>query len=77
MTISIRVACDAEDATVTVHVDGLLTTASTCFFDPSITRGETGADVSTMQTAVDQDAAVTVTTEPHDARWSAAISTSP
>lgn len=76
--ITVSVACDTADAEVTIAVDGLMTSGSTCIYSPSTERtGSGGGNTGTMRIAVDQDALVTVTTEPADAHWSGAVSTGP
>ncbi|WP_156465869.1 MULTISPECIES: hypothetical protein [unclassified Rathayibacter] len=77
--VTVSVVCDTADATVTVAIDGLMTTGSSCIYDPATTRTTSngGGNTGSMQIAVDQDALVTVTTEPADAHWSGAISTGP
>ncbi|MWV47997.1 hypothetical protein GRS96_01755 [Rathayibacter sp. VKM Ac-2803] len=78
LTLTISVACDTADAAVTVEIDGLMTSGSTCYYSPSTTRGSGGGgNGASMDVAVDQDALITVTTEPADARWSGAVSTGP
>ncbi|WKK72676.1 hypothetical protein Q0F99_07020 [Rathayibacter oskolensis] len=78
LTLTISVACDTADAAVTVSIDGLMTSGSTCYYSPSTTRGSGGGgNGASMDVAVDQDALITVTTDPADARWSGAVSTGP
>ncbi|WP_146077158.1 hypothetical protein [Rathayibacter rathayi] len=76
--ITVSVACDTEDAEVTIEVVGLMTSGSSCFSSPNTTRtGADGGTTGSMQIAVDQDAEIRVTTVPDDAHWSAAVSTGP
>ncbi|SMH48548.1 hypothetical protein SAMN06295885_3059 [Rathayibacter oskolensis] len=75
--VTVAVACDTEDATVTIAVDGLITSGSTCYYDPAVTRGPGGGNSGTMHVEVDRDALITVTTAPADAHWSGAVSTGP
>ncbi|QHC60292.1 hypothetical protein [Rathayibacter sp. VKM Ac-2760] len=77
--VTVSVVCDTADAEVTVEVEGLMTTGSSCVYDPNITRtpGDGGGNTGTMHVAVDQDATITVTTDPADAHWSGAVSTGP
>ncbi|MBO0985445.1 hypothetical protein [Rathayibacter sp. SD072] len=78
LSIRLSVACDTADAEVTVEVEGLMTSSSTCVFDEGTTRGEGGGGGGgTMRIAVDQDARIVVTTDPADAHWSGAVSTGP
>jgi hypothetical protein len=61
---------------VTVEVEGLTTSGSTCYYSENTTRGPGGGGgTSTMHVAVDQDARIIVTTDPADAHWSGAVST--
>ncbi|GAA3659005.1 hypothetical protein [Microbacterium marinilacus] len=75
LSITVLVACDTADATVTIDIDGLMAGGSTCFHSPDIVGSHTGGNTATMEVTVDQDATVTVTAEPSDARWSAVVST--
>ncbi|WP_146077501.1 hypothetical protein [Rathayibacter rathayi] len=76
--ITVSVACDTEDAEVTIEVVGLMTSGSSCFSSPNTTRtGADGGTTGSMQIAVDQDAEIRVTTVPDDAHWSGAVSTGP
>jgi len=77
--VTVSVVCDTADAEVTVEVEGLMTTGSSCVYDPGTTRttGDGGGNGGTMHIAVDQDARITVTTDPADAHWSGAVSTGP
>lgn len=76
--ITVSVACDTEDAEVTIEVVGLMTSGSSCVYSPNTTRtGTGGGTTGSMQIAVDQDAEIRVTTVPDDAHWSAAVSTGP
>ena len=77
--VTVAVVCDTADAEVTVEVEGLITTGSSCVYDPGITRTTSngGGNTGTMQIAVDQEARITVTTDPADAHWSGAVSTGP
>ena len=77
--ITVSVACDTADAEVTVEVEGLMTTGSSCVYDPGTTRTTSngGGNTGSMEIAVDQDARITVTTDPADAHWSGAVSTGP
>ena len=77
--VTVSVACDTADAEVTVEVEGLMTTGSSCVYDPGTTRTTSngGGNTGSMEIAVDQDARITVTTDPADAHWSGAVSTGP
>lgn len=76
--ITVSVACDTADAEVTIAVEGLMTSGSTCIYSPSTERTSGGGgNTGSMRIAVDQDALVTVTTDPADAHWSGAVSTGP
>ncbi|ROQ64888.1 hypothetical protein EDF36_0390 [Rathayibacter sp. PhB152] len=77
--VTVSVVCDTDDAEVTVEVEGLMTTGSSCVYSPNTTRtpGEGGGNTGSMEIAVDQDARITVTTDPADAHWSGAVSTGP
>ncbi|QHF22954.1 hypothetical protein GTU73_02345 [Rathayibacter sp. VKM Ac-2804] len=77
--VTVSVVCDTADAEVTVEVEGLMTTGSSCVYDPGTTRTTSngGGNTGSMQIAVDQDARITVTTDPADAHWSGAVSTGP
>ncbi|NQX17461.1 hypothetical protein [Rathayibacter sp. VKM Ac-2857] len=77
--VTVSVVCDSADAEVTVEVEGLTTTGSSCVYSPNITRtpNDGGGNTGTMHVAVDQDARITVTTDPADAHWSGAVSTGP
>ncbi|OOB92261.1 hypothetical protein B0T42_01170 [Rathayibacter sp. VKM Ac-2630] len=78
LSIRLAVACDTADAEVTVEIEGLMTSASTCLYDEGITRGDPNeGNGASMQIAVDQDARIVVTTDPADARWSGTVSTGP
>ncbi|MCJ1683119.1 hypothetical protein [Rathayibacter sp. VKM Ac-2928] len=77
--VTVSVVCDTADAEVTVEVEGLMTTGSSCVYDPGTTRTTSngGGNTGSMEIAVDQDARITVTTDPADAHWSGAVSTGP
>lgn len=75
LSITVLVACDTADATVTIDIDGLMAGGSSCFHSPDVVGSNTGGNTATMEVTVDQDATVTVTAEPSDARWSAVVST--
>ncbi|MCJ1703254.1 hypothetical protein [Rathayibacter sp. VKM Ac-2926] len=77
--VTVSVVCDTADAEVTVEVEGLMTTGSSCVYDPGTTRTTSngGGNTGSMEIAVDQDARITVTTDPIDAHWSGAVSTGP
>lgn len=77
--VTVSVVCDTADAEVTVEVEGLMTTGSSCVYDPGTTRttGNGGGNTGSMEIAVDQDALITVTTDPGDTHWSGAVSTGP
>ncbi|MCJ1687996.1 hypothetical protein [Rathayibacter sp. VKM Ac-2927] len=77
--VTVSVVCDTADAEVIVEVEGLMTTGSSCVYDPGTTRTTSngGGNTGSMEIAVDQDARITVTTDPADAHWSGAVSTGP
>lgn len=77
--VTVSVACDTADAEVTIEIDGLMTSGSSCTYSPNTERSPNGGGGSTgsMRIAVDQDALITVTTDPADAHWSGAVSTGP
>jgi hypothetical protein len=78
LSIRLSVACDTADAEVTVEIEGLMTSSSTCLYDEATTRGAGGGGGGgTMRISVDQDARIVVTTEPADALWSGVVSTGP
>lgn len=78
LSIRVAVACDTADAEVTIEIEGLMTSGSTCLHDEGITRGDPDeGNGASMQISVDQDARIVVTTVPADARWSGTVSTGP
>ena len=53
--VTVSVVCDSADAEVTVEVEGLMTTGSSCVYDPGTTRTTSngGGNTGSMQIAVE------------------------